>query len=92
MFSRFHFRQIVGNVLPHREEPGKRGGPINWVLSALVGVVFAYLLAAMCAFVAIELLPDLFKEMSDQTKSVLKILVALFVLWGGRCAYLIVRK
>jgi len=73
-------------------EAKRKGGLLNWLLSLVVGLVFAYILAAACAFVAIELLPDTFRDMSDQTQTVLKILTALFVLWGGRCAYLIVRK
>ncbi len=73
-------------------ESQRKGGFLNWLLSIVVGLAFAYILAAACAFVAIKLLPDAFRDMSDQTQTVLKILTALFVLWGGRCAYLILRK
>ena len=80
---------IMGSDEKQKE---KKGGALNWVLSVVVGLVFAYILAAACAFVAIKLLPDLFREMNDQNKTFLKILTALFVLYGGRCAYLVVRK
>ncbi len=68
-----------------------RRGILNWCIAMIAAIAFAYLLAAACAFVVLELLPDAFRKMEDRTASVLKLLASLFVLWGGRCVYLIVR-
>ena len=65
---------------------------MNWFAALLAGICFATLLAMGCAFVAMKVLPDTFRDMNEQAEVGFKVMAALFVLAGGRLAYSIIRK